>query len=161
MLLPATIRASRRPKKISTNGRATWVESTRSVGRWNVAAFSAQECRSAAEATLGAYGSCTWTMSKSIALSRPSSDREMSTGSGAGRGRAPAGSLNAAPTDSTGGPSSPIRAPSQPGPKTAPPSPRVWSIARWARRRSARLPPGAATTTRWPRAWSSAAEPAT
>ena len=36
----ATVRASRRPKKISTSGRATWVERTRSCGAWKVATLS-------------------------------------------------------------------------------------------------------------------------
>ena len=35
-----TVRASMRPKKISTSGRATWVESTRSCGAWKVATLS-------------------------------------------------------------------------------------------------------------------------
>ena len=35
-----TVRASIRPKKISTSGRATWVESTRSCGAWKVATLS-------------------------------------------------------------------------------------------------------------------------
>ena len=160
MPLPATIRASRRPKKISTSGRATWVERTRSVGRWNVAALRALEWRRAAEAALGANGSWTWTTSKSIELSRPSSEREMSTGTGAGLGRPPAGSLKAAPTDITAGPSSPARSPSHPAPNTAAPSPRIRAMARCVRRRSARVPPGAAITTRCPRAFNSAAAPA-
>ncbi len=57
------MRASIRPKKISTNGRATWVESTRSCGAWKVATLSEKEWRSAAEGALGANGSWTWTMS--------------------------------------------------------------------------------------------------
>ena len=57
------MRASIRPKKISTSGRATWVDSTRSCGAWKVATFSESEWRSAAAETLGANGSCTWTMS--------------------------------------------------------------------------------------------------
>ena len=57
------MRASSRPKKISTSGRATWVESTRSLGSWKLPTLSDCEWRSAVEATLGANGSCTWTMS--------------------------------------------------------------------------------------------------
>jgi len=54
-----TVRASIRPKKISTSGRATWVASTLSRGSWKVATLSENECRSAAEGALGAKGS--WT----------------------------------------------------------------------------------------------------
>ncbi len=57
------MRASSRPKKISTSGRATWVESTRSCGAWKVATLSAEEWRRAVEETRGANGSWTWTMS--------------------------------------------------------------------------------------------------
>ena len=52
----ATVRASRRPKKISTSGRATWVERTRSCGAWKVATLSEKEWRSAAEETLRREG---------------------------------------------------------------------------------------------------------
>ena len=62
----ATVRASRRPKKISTSGRATWVERTRSWGAWKVATLSEKEWRSAVEETRGAKGSWTWTMSKGV-----------------------------------------------------------------------------------------------
>ena len=64
------MRASSRPKKISTRGRATWVERTRSCGAWKVATLSEWEWRSAAEETLGANGSWTWTMSTSLEPSR-------------------------------------------------------------------------------------------
>ena len=47
------VRASRRPRKISTSGRATWVERIRSEGSWKLPTLSERECRSAAEATLG------------------------------------------------------------------------------------------------------------
>ncbi len=63
------MRASIRPKKISTSGRATWVERTRSWGAWKVATLSEKEWRSAAEETLGANGSWTWTRSSSRELS--------------------------------------------------------------------------------------------
>ena len=63
------MRASIRPKKISTSGRATEVESTRSCGAWKVATLSESEWRSAAAETLGANGSWTWTMSKGRAIS--------------------------------------------------------------------------------------------
>ena len=66
----ATVRASRRPKKISTSGRATWVERTRSCGAWKVATLSEMEWRSAAEETRGANGSWTWTMSSGVDASR-------------------------------------------------------------------------------------------
>ena len=41
------VRASSRPKNSSTNRRATWVDSTRSVGAWKEPTLSARECRSA------------------------------------------------------------------------------------------------------------------
>ena len=66
----ATVRASSRPKKISTRGRATWVERTRSWGAWKVATLSEKECRSAVEEIRGAKGSWTWTMSKGVDASR-------------------------------------------------------------------------------------------
>ena len=69
----AAVRASSRPKKISTRGRATCVESTRSVGSWKVPTFSEREWRSAVDAVLGANGSWTWTMSRSAAPSSGSS----------------------------------------------------------------------------------------
>ena len=55
-----------RPKKISTSGRATWVESTRSCGAWKVATLSEEEWRRAVEETRGAKGSWTWTMSAGV-----------------------------------------------------------------------------------------------
>ena len=47
------MRASRRPKKISTSGRATWVERMRSVGSWKLPTLSEREWRSAAEESAG------------------------------------------------------------------------------------------------------------
>ncbi len=47
------VRASSRPNSRSTRGRATWVESSRSVAEWKLPTFSAREWRSAAEAALG------------------------------------------------------------------------------------------------------------
>ena len=61
----AAVRPSRRPNSRSTSGRATWVDTNRSVGEWNVPTFSAREWRSAALAALGANGSCTCTKSSS------------------------------------------------------------------------------------------------
>ena len=63
------VRASRRPKKRSTKRRATCVEITRSVGAWNVPTLSAREWRSATEEALGANGSCTWTKSSGARVS--------------------------------------------------------------------------------------------
>ena len=57
-------RASSGRRRAATSLRATCVETTRSVGAWNVPTFSAGELRSAALATLGAHGSWTWTMSR-------------------------------------------------------------------------------------------------
>ena len=53
------VRASRRPKKLSTNRRARSVESSLSLGEWKEPTFSAREWRSAAFEVLGANGSCT------------------------------------------------------------------------------------------------------
>ena len=61
------VRASSRPKKRSTNLRATWVEMTRSAGAWNVPTLSAREWRSATDDVLGANGSWTWTKSSGAA----------------------------------------------------------------------------------------------
>ena len=97
------MRASRRPKKISTSGRATWVERMRSVGSWKLPTLRAREWRSAAEERLGANGSWTWTMSSSTPASSASSGRETSTGSGAARGRGPSGIGIPVPSESTFG----------------------------------------------------------
>ncbi len=88
---PETVRASSRPRKISTSGLATWVERIRSVGSWKLPMLSARECRRAPEAALGANGSWTWTMSKGTELSSCSSVPETSSGNGAARGFGPRG----------------------------------------------------------------------
>ena len=98
------VRASRRPKKISTSGRATCVERIRSVGSWKLPTFSECEWRSAIDAALGAYGSWTWTMSNSADERSVSSVWERSSGTGAARGRGPRGSGSPWPSASTGGP---------------------------------------------------------
>ena len=74
------MRASSRPKNSSTKRRATWVESTRSVGAWKEPTLSAREWRSATDAALGANGSCTCTKSSGASEStssivRPDVDR--------------------------------------------------------------------------------------
>ena len=69
------MRASRRPKNSSTKRRATWVESTRSVGAWKEPTFSAREWRSATDDALGANGSCTWTKSSGASASTSSTVR--------------------------------------------------------------------------------------
>ena len=74
-------RPSRRPNSSSTTLRATWVETKRSVVEWNVPTFSARECRSAADAALGANGSCTWRKSSSARSSSSSSVFDTSIGS--------------------------------------------------------------------------------
>ena len=61
--------------------RAIWVDTNRSVVEWNVPMLRARECRSAADAALGANGSCTWTKSKRARSSRLSIVRDTSTGS--------------------------------------------------------------------------------
>ena len=74
------MRASRRPKNSSTKRRATWVESTRSVGAWKEPTLSAREWRSATDDVLGANGSCTWTKSSGAKPSTSSTVRPTSTG---------------------------------------------------------------------------------
>ena len=74
------VRASSRPKNSSTKRRATWVDSTRSVGAWKEPTFSARLCRSATELALGANGSCTCTKSSGASVSTSSIVRAMSTG---------------------------------------------------------------------------------
>ena len=61
--------------------RATCVETKRSVVEWKLPTFSARECRSAADAALGAKGSCTCTKSSSARSSRSSRVRDTSSGS--------------------------------------------------------------------------------
>ena len=72
-----------RPKKSSTNLRATWVLRTRSAGAWNEPTLSAREWRSATEPALGAHGSWTCTKSSGATISASSIVRAMSIG-GAG-----------------------------------------------------------------------------
>ena len=60
--------------------RATCVDTKRSVVAWNVPTLSAREWRSAAEAALGANGSCTWMKSSSACSSSPSRVVETSSG---------------------------------------------------------------------------------
>ena len=95
------LRASSRPKNSSTKRRATWVESTRSAGAWNVPTLSEREWRSATDDALGANGSCTCTKSGGAPESASSIVREMSTGgAGIAPRRAPA-SGSSSPTPST------------------------------------------------------------
>ena len=75
------VRPSRRPKSSSTTLRAIWVDTKRSVVEWNVPTFRARECRSAAEAALGANGSCTCTKSSSARSRSSSRVRDTSSGS--------------------------------------------------------------------------------
>jgi hypothetical protein len=72
-----------RPKKSSTNLRATWVLSTRSAGAWKEPTLSARLWRSATLPALGAHGSCTWTKSSGATPRTSSIVRAMSIG-GAG-----------------------------------------------------------------------------
>ena len=138
------LRASRRPKNSSTKRRATWVESTRSAGAWNVPTLSEREWRSATDDALGANGSWTWTNSIGAAVSASSIVREMSSGgAGIAPRRAPA-SGSSSPTPSTrtppsGSNSSPLR------------------MRRRDSRTSAGSCEGASTTTRCPEAACSAA----
>jgi len=82
-------RASRRPRTRSTSRRATWVETTRSVGAWNVPTFSAREWRSAALETDGAKGSWTWQRSSAASTKSCSTVRATSIGSAARRRAVP------------------------------------------------------------------------
>ncbi len=59
MAAKLVVRPSSRPNRSSTTLRATCVETKRSVVEWKVPMFSAREWRSAADAALGANGSCT------------------------------------------------------------------------------------------------------
>ena len=61
--------------------RATWVDRNRSVAPWKLPTLSAREWRSAAEAALGANGSCTCTKSSSVRSRKSSSVRDTSSGS--------------------------------------------------------------------------------
>ena len=70
MAAKLAVRPSRRPNSSSTTLRATWVETKRSVVEWKVPTLSAREWRSAADAALGANGSCTWRKSSSARSSR-------------------------------------------------------------------------------------------
>ena len=78
------VRASRRPKKLSTKRRASSVESSRSLEEWKEPTFSAREWRSAALDVLGANGSCTCTKSSSTVPSSSSTVRATSIGSDGG-----------------------------------------------------------------------------
>ena len=83
--------------------RATCVDSTRSVGLWNVPTFSAREWRSAALEVDGANGSCTRQTSSGRIVSRSSIVRDTSTGSAGTRRPEPGRSGSASPTASTRG----------------------------------------------------------
>ena len=137
------LRASSRPKNSSTNRRATWVESTRSAGAWNVPTFSEREWRSATDDALGANGSCTCTKSGGAPESASSIVREMSTG-GAGIAPRRAPDSSSSPTPSTR--TSPSGLNSSPA-----------RICRRDSRTSAGSCDGASTTTRCPAAACSAA----
>jgi hypothetical protein len=139
------VRASSRPKKRSTKRRATCVESTRSVGAWNVPTLSAREWRSATELADGANGSCTCTKSTGAICSASSMVRAMSTG-GDGtteRRRGPSG--RSSPTPRT-------RTPSSPSNSTSVPSRAASRSSRRESRTSAGERDGASTSIRWPRA---------
>ena len=153
-----TLRASSRPKKISTRGRATCVESARSVGSWKVPTFSEWEWRRAVEAADGMKGSCTWTMSSSTASSRISVVRLMSSGTGATRGLGPSDSIGSPePRARTGGPSPPRRVPFQLEPKAVAGRSRAARMSFFDSRTAVRDSEGAAISTRCPRSASSAA----
>ena len=139
------VRASSRPKNSSTNRRATWVDSTRSVGAWKEPTLSARECRSATDDALGANGSCTCTKSSGATVSTSSIVRATSTG---GAGRPPRRcSGSSSPTPSTRTPPS--------GSNSVSGFSRAARISLRESRTSARDREGASTSSRWPRAASS------
>jgi hypothetical protein len=142
------VRASSRPKKTSTSGRATWVESTLSVGSWKLPTLSECEWRSAVEETLGANGSWTWTMSGSALTSKRSIVRLTSSGTGAARGRGPRGKASPEPTASTAGPSPSTRSPFQVRSNSALGRSTASRISRRDSRTAVRDSDGAATRTR-------------
>ena len=148
----SSVRASSRPKKISTSGRATWVESTRSVGSWKLPTLSEREWRSAADEgwarTDRGRGRCR--RRRRRAGSRAL--RLTSSGTGAARGRGPRGS------GSPGRPRAPAGRRRPAGPSVA--AGVALSSASGAlsgrgsapaTRGSAARSEGAAITTRWPR----------
>ena len=137
------VRPSRRPNSRSTIGRATWVESSRSVAEWKVPTFSAREWRSAADDALGANGSCTCTKSSSARSSSSSIVRDTSTGSAT---EPPRRNGRLWPTPSTDAQPSSAN--------TASGSERAALILARPSRTSSRESDGATTTTRCPRAQS-------
>ncbi len=150
-----TFRASNRPKKISTRGRATCVERVRSLGSWKVPTFSEREWRRAVDAAEGMNGSCTCTMSRGTDASRVSTVRLTSRGTVAARG--PSGTGSAEPIASTGGPSPPRRVARQVDPNAEAGRSRASRISLRDSRTAARESDGAAISTWWPRSESSAA----
>jgi hypothetical protein len=97
------VRASSRPKKLSTKRRATSVESRRSLGAWKEPTLSAREWRRAALEVLGANGSCTCTKSSSTVVSSSSTVRATSIDSAEVRRRALLGTSSTSPTAITAG----------------------------------------------------------
>ena len=83
--------------------RATWVETTRSVGAWKLPTLSAREWRSATLATLGANGSWTWQMSMPPWSNSSSIVRATSIGTAAPARVRPGSGGSASPTASTRG----------------------------------------------------------
>ena len=124
--------------------RAIWVETNRSVVEWNVPTFSACEWRSAADAALGANGSCTWRKSSSARSSSSSIVRDTSSGSDT---EPPLRNGSDCPTASTE--AHPGSAQSASGSDFI-----ALTVARPSRI-SSRESDGATTTTRWPRLHSS------
>ena len=141
------VRASMRPKNISTSIRATWVESTRSAGSWKVATLREWEWRSAAEPGLGAKGSWTWTMSNGTPLEQllqGPADVDRDRGGPSPR---PAGKGDALPDRQHPR----VLA----APAASPGRRRAALIARRVSRIAVRDSEGAAISTRWPRSASS------
>ncbi len=144
MAAKVAVRPSSRPNSSSTTLRATCVETKRSVVEWKVPTLSARECRSAADAALGANGSCTCRKSSSARSRNSSSVRETSSGSDTDPPRRNGSDWPTASIDA------------QPGSAQSA-SGSFLSARTFARpsRISSRESDGATTTTRWPRAHSS------
>ena len=111
---------------------------------WKLPTFSAREWRSAAEAALGANGSCTCTKSSSVCSSKSSSVRDTSSGSAT---EPPRRNGRLCPTATSE---------ALPGSANTASGSVLWrSIRARPSRTSSRESEGATTTTLWPRAQSS------
>ena len=95
------VRASRRPKKLSTKRRARASRAAARLEEWKEPTFSAREWRSAEREVLGANGSCTWTKSSATEPAVPSV-RATSIGSATAVGLGPRRARRRAPRRARG-----------------------------------------------------------